>query len=454
MKPEESPLSFQSSDKALNEGFAWAKAQALAYVFRGDPVGDWYEAALPGREAFCMRDTAHQAAGARALGLQAVTRNMLHAFARNVSEPKGWCTWWEIDRRGRPCSADYTSDADFWYNLPASFDLLRACVREYLGTGDRTYVDDPAFLSFHEITLGRYIETWDRDGDGIPEHQPADGIRGIGSYYEGRRGLACRVGGDLVALQYAAFRAGAVVREMKGDPRGAEDLRRRAADLKALYSARWWDPVRRCPKALLLQDGSFSDEDLPELQVYPLLCGILDGERAERALDAVEHAPRPDVEGRSYLPETLYAYGRAEPAAAELRALMAPGLKRREYPEVSFAVIGAVAGGMMGVEPDARQNVVSTMPQLDTGTAWAAVDSLPALGTTLAIRHDGTVSSTCRNVGGSPFVWKASFPGHHEILVVDGKRTSATREQALSGRGRSSVLVRLEPGGETAVHVP
>src|SRR6266852_4537448 len=80
-----SNLELKSSDTHLVEAFDWAKGQALAYVFDGDPVGPWYEAALPGRRAFCMRDVSHQAAGAQALGLAKYTHNMLHRFAENIS---------------------------------------------------------------------------------------------------------------------------------------------------------------------------------------------------------------------------------------------------------------------------------------------------------------------------------------------------------------------------------
>src|SRR5215469_3277521 len=76
----QSKLELAASDAQLVDGFNRAKRQAMAYVFDGDPVGPWYEAAEPGREAFCMRDTAHQAMGAHALGLQLVTKNMLHKF--------------------------------------------------------------------------------------------------------------------------------------------------------------------------------------------------------------------------------------------------------------------------------------------------------------------------------------------------------------------------------------
>ena len=58
------------SDHAdLVAGFEWAKDVSLRYVRQGDPVGPWYEAALPGRDAFCMRDVSHQVDGSLALGL-------------------------------------------------------------------------------------------------------------------------------------------------------------------------------------------------------------------------------------------------------------------------------------------------------------------------------------------------------------------------------------------------
>src|SRR5512141_990910 len=76
----ESPLTLVTSDARLADAFLWAKRQAIAYAFEGDPVGDWYEAALPGREAFCMRDVSHQAMGAHVLGLAKRAHNMLRNF--------------------------------------------------------------------------------------------------------------------------------------------------------------------------------------------------------------------------------------------------------------------------------------------------------------------------------------------------------------------------------------
>jgi hypothetical protein len=153
----EAPLALTSSDTRLVEAFNWARQQSSAYVFDGDPVGPWYEAALPGREAFCMRDVSHQSSGAHALSLSRYTYNMLHRFAENISDSKDWCSYWEIDRYNRPAPVDYRSDAEFWYNLPANFDVLDACYRMYQWTGDLSYLKDPVLLNFYDRTVA---DTW------------------------------------------------------------------------------------------------------------------------------------------------------------------------------------------------------------------------------------------------------------------------------------------------------
>ena len=127
-----SHLELSSSDTRLVQSFNWAKQQAMAYVKDGDPVGPWYEAALPGRRAFCMRDISHQVAGAQALGLSKYTHNMFRRFAENISASKDWCSYWEINYLNQPAPIDFKNDAEFWYNLPANFDVLDACYRMYL----------------------------------------------------------------------------------------------------------------------------------------------------------------------------------------------------------------------------------------------------------------------------------------------------------------------------------
>lgn len=62
--PERKALSISSNDTTLTEIFNWASERSEKYVGNDtDPVGPWYEAALPKREAFCMRDVSHQCIG-------------------------------------------------------------------------------------------------------------------------------------------------------------------------------------------------------------------------------------------------------------------------------------------------------------------------------------------------------------------------------------------------------
>src|ERR1035438_66807 len=111
-----SGLNFESTDKALVRAFKWAKSQALSYAHpESESIGAWYEAALPGRDAFCMRDVSHQTTGAAALGLYSENRNMLGRFAAAVSPDRDWAGFWEIDKAGHPSAADFVSDSDFWY---------------------------------------------------------------------------------------------------------------------------------------------------------------------------------------------------------------------------------------------------------------------------------------------------------------------------------------------------
>jgi hypothetical protein len=78
-------VTFKSSNSDLTKAFDWAKSKALSYAHdASDPVGYWYEAALPSREAFCMRDVSHQAIGAEILGLTKHNENMFQSLLRTL----------------------------------------------------------------------------------------------------------------------------------------------------------------------------------------------------------------------------------------------------------------------------------------------------------------------------------------------------------------------------------
>ena len=446
-----SPLQFRTSDPKLAAAFAWAKGQALDYVFPeeaySDPVGGWYEAALPGRFAFCMRDVSHQANGAHVLGLSALNANMLRKFAEGISASRRYCSYWEIDKGIRPAPVDYTNDGDFWYNLPANFDVMDACWRQYQWTGNPAYIEDPAFIGFYRLSATSYISAWDNDGDGVPDHRRQDGNRGLGSYDEGPLSDRTVAGADLLAAEARAFLSYAAILRLRGEAAMADSLEKRAAALQDAFYRKWWDPKLGRFAGLMLEGGVPNFDDLFWYGVFPLYFGFLrPGPERDAILGRLAGAEADGIEVESYLPEVFYRYGRNEAAYAEMLRLSDPGKKRREYPEVPFALIGAFATGTMGIGPDAASRTVVTRSRLTAATDWAELVGVPVFGNAVDIRHDGKRRSTFTNRSGPALTWRASFDGKWPDLTVDGRPTKASQGPDEAGRDTSWVAVNVPPG--------
>ena len=460
---EPGKLNLKSSDQELVRGFRWAKEQAMAYVFEGDPVGKWYEAALPNREAFCMRDLSHQAMGAQALGLEAWNCNMLYKFAVNISESKDWCTYWEINRYDQPAPVDYRNDKEFWYNLPANFDVLDCCWRMYLWTKDKEYLDNPVFLNFYEKTVEDYVERWDLDLNGIKTRErfinrelfdPDDNFhvcRGIPSYHEGRAGRT-QLGVDLLAFQQAAYDAYASILRSKGREQEALRYEKKAEKTRNFMDREWWDEKSQIFHAILRTDGSFSDEG--GLQALLLYTDALEpGERLKANIRHLSQQPPINIESLSYYPEILYRYGDHERAFEILLNLCHPDTPRREYPEVSFAVIGAIVNGLMGIEPDATAGTIKTLSRLTGNSSWAEIDFLPVFQNEIKVRHNGNHETILTNVSGDELEWKACFFDQEGDLFVDGNRAVTTRSLDTGGNVILWTVIMLPPGKTSRVEL-
>ncbi len=481
--PFVSPLALATDDARLRATFEWAARQASAYAFVGDPVGPWFEAALPGREAFCMRDVAHQAMGAHALGMQRHVRNMLHRFAREVSDARDWASLWEIDRHGRPAHADYRDDRDFWYNLPANFDVLDAAYRMFLWSGDRGYVTDSAFLHFYDRSVTDYVARWSLDPATVMRRPrlmhratPAapdakfTNARGIPGYNED--GDDFTVGLDLLAAQYAGFHAYARVQEARGALEEARTWLAQAARVRTLVNTTWWDPGAGAYYDYLSLAGELRHRAASAWNSAPLYWPVAaDGPQLRAALDAlvrqVAGSRSAPIEEQSHHPEVLYRYGAGDVAFDQLLDLSREDRARREYPEVSFSVVGAIVTGLMGVSVDpvppggegellpyfANPHVM-TLPQLATGTSWVELRHLPVRANDVTVRHEGNAATAFTNNRGPALVWQAALPGRHAELVVDGRAMRASQLTLPAGRVASAVRVVVAPGGRVRVTLP
>ncbi len=477
-----SPLTLTSSDAHLVDAFTWAKAQASAYAADTDPVGPWFEASLPGREAFCMRDVAHQAVGAHALGMQRHVQNMLHRFAEQISERRDWASYWEITRHNQPAQVDYRNDRDFWYNLPANFDVLDAAWRMYTWSGDTSYLRDTTFLSFYRHSVTDYVERWAL-GTGVimsrerimnREH-PADpaarfaAARGIPGYNEDSEDFT--VGLDLLAAQYAGYSAYARLLDARGNPTAARPWLRKANDVKTLVNGLWWDDRAQSFHDYLSNTHTLQHRRADAWNSAALYWPVAsDGPHARATVQAlvqqIGRTRSSQIEEQSHHPEVLYRYGAADVAYDQILDLSRADRARREYPEVSFSVVGAMVTGTMGVSVDpvavgrervrlagARLSPLFTLSQLTNATQWAELAHLPVRDNDITLRHEGRRASVLTNNRGPALVWDAAIEGRHETLFVNGVSTRATRQRLTLGREISVVQVRVARGQQARVAI-
>ncbi|QSX36574.1 glucosidase family protein [Shewanella sedimentimangrovi] len=442
------PARFRSSDTHLEAGYLWASAQALSLVRRGDAVGDWYEAALPNREAFCMRDTAHQTSGAAVLGLADVSKNMLTKFVQGISAERDWCSYWEIDRHDRPAPVDYTSDQDFWYNLPANFDLIDCCWRQYLWTGDKDYLEHPDFVEFYERTVSDYVRRWDRTGNGIMDSTADLSRRGIASYDEALSNL--QTASDQIVIQASGYRAYGAMLALRGEHDRADMMQQEASRLLNLYNQEWWNDAGNHSYGALLRDGSKTDIEY----YYGLYFGAYNNsDHRQKAMATLLAHPAPSVEYLSHFPDICYRYGLAEQGHQQLLRLTAPELPRRDYPEASFCAVGAYVAGLMGISADARSNSVSTRPQLSQATEWAEIDELSLLGRRIKVSHRGNGDTELTLIAGEPLQWRAMFAAEAPVLKLNGQAMT-TKQCFAEGEIKLSYLdVPLTPGQSARVQL-
>lgn len=443
----ESVLTFSSSDTALARSFKWASQMALHY--KGavtDPVGPWYESALPPRSAFCMRDVSHQSIGGEILGLKAENKNMLSLFVKNISEGKDWCTYWEMNKYGKPAPEDYRNDTAFWYNLTANFDLMTACWRLYLWTGDSSYISGKAFRYFFDKTVHEYINRWVLQADSLrlrPTHPNAPAsfnmkeafsrCRGLPSYSEGVHNI--KMGVDLVAAIFRGLQTYASILDHEKQFSEANLYREKATAYQREIENNWWDNSDSLYYTYYSDNHKFGKT---EGETFLLWFDAL--RNGVQKTKTIEHllSKRWNVENSSYLPLILYKNGYPEKAYEEMMYLSSPATARREYPEVSFGVVEAVIQGLMGIEGQAPENRISTCYR-SAKIQNSTIKQLPILGTFIDVEHNGPQTSSLINKGNKSFTWRAEFAGNFKKARV-GKKTKKLQHAKDANGGAISFL--------------
>lgn len=453
-------ISFSSSDRDMERTFYWARNMALSYAHDdSDPVGYWYEAALPGRYAFCMRDASHQSIAAEMLGLSPHNFNIMMKFAENIREEMDWCSYWEIDKNNMPCSADYVDDANFWYNLNANFDVIFACWRLYEWTGDERYLKDETMSRFFGLSVNEYVGRWKLEPENLlsrtqcmnakPETEGRYvEVRGLPSYVENYPGITNS--SDLIASIYGGFEAYSQMLAALGNDAESDRYHQLAEEYRTHLEEKWWNPSINAYHTFWTKDGVFADGEGLTYMLW--FNAAQEPDRIRGTVAKMMSRENWNIENVSHFPLLWFRYGYLDEAYDILRNVS--GMYRSDYPEVSYGMIEGLVSGAMGIVPSASYRQVTTLPKLETDDTWMEVNDLPMLGGTVDVRHDGNTSSTFTNRTGSALTWVASFMGSYPQAVTDdGSQMSCETVTDIIGNTVSRVRITVEAGATASVSV-
>ncbi|MCX5206645.1 NPCBM/NEW2 domain-containing protein [Streptomyces sp. NBC_00237] len=462
--PPTSPLSINSPNQTLNDGFNWGKNRALDMTFYpGNPMmghePEWwrlkdanhtsvtpgYWGAYTNRESFYNRDISHQSDGAHAVGLDKETFSMLKTFADDADDPgqKGWPLWAHSSY-----GAMYYIDGTGFRELPSPFNLMTKAFKQYQWTGNKDWINDPTLSAYYDSTMTTFLTdhevVWN-DANPSAEQPVSKKQEGeyTATYFEFPNEKLVSAA-DSLGYQYQSMLAYAEILKAKGNTADSQKWTDRAKRVRDHFEAKWWDASNN--RYIRGKDAAGTGYSSwgHEASFLMMLTGLGDhGPRTSGYLDFV--AANDDglnVEAASYLPEMYYQYNRPDEGWAWLKKLMTG---RNTYPEIAFLAVSSVTDGMMGVQPDAPNHKVATVSRLTAETPWVELDHLKVGDSDLKLKHTGTTASTLTNNGGSAVTWEAQFYGTPASITVNGvARTPKTK--SLYGKTVSYVEVPVAAG--------
>ena len=473
---EPPPLEIESSLPKLDAAFRWAVAKALSYVQTGRTgVVDGHEqnragtgrvAYIPSywagytwRTAFYARDFCHQADGAHLLGLAPENLSMLRAFARSATPGRRGYPLWALNFDGSPFKLDYHGDDSFVREVPAVFELVEQCHRQFLWTADRAYLDDPDLRAFAARAVTEFIAWHDaRRPNGVAEGDGSGDIfRGCATYNEIRSPLI--EAGDGIACEYQALLAWSRLLAARGERAQAKAFAAKADRLQSYFNTTWGVQAGsdRYVRGYNVKGEALTDFGRENSWFMPMKFITRPSAKTDACLDFIAHAVEtpegrpPNLEAISYLPGVFLPYHRVEEGWRWLEYII--DQRDREYPEISYTLVSHVVTGLLGVEPNAPEHALLTIAHLPRAVTRLGVRRIPVGAHRVDVTHEGGSRSTVTHAAGPGRLhWTACFDGDHATLRVNG-RSRRAQSVTLHGRRASSVLVHLAPGSTATVEV-
>ncbi|MFI5527094.1 hypothetical protein ACIA8O_00925 [Kitasatospora sp. NPDC051853] len=470
-----------SSDPKIVAMFDWAKRKANSFVqlpgaigpinvdeghLSGTgtaPYGPSYWAGYANRSGYYTRDMAHQVGGASVLGLNAENKAMLRTHAASATaEHKYYPVWaFNFDNQNY-LATDYSSANFFVREVPATFEVVEKANAAYRWSGDSAYINDPVLWDYYKHATKEFIELHDgRKPNGVAEGEGTHIFAGAASYKEDGD-LHVIEAGDGIAAQYQAFRAMSDLAASKGDTTLSNTYRQKADDLKAYFNNTWAgsgngaDMIRAYTKEGAPVTGWGKEMSWIMLQKEITSPGA----RSDAYLDYVDTESQGsgrsrNIEAYTYLPDTFFTYDRNDTAwkwmqyvydQRDVQHVNSSQGPNGDYPEVSYTLVSQTVEGLMGVQPNAPANALTTLSRLPSGMGWLQVQDIKVGGNTFTLRHDGATSSKLTNSSGSAsYTWEARFAGTRSSITVNGV-AQPVQTKTVNGKTYTYATVTVAPG--------
>lgn len=209
---------------------------------------------------------------------------------------------------------------------------------------------------------------------------------------------------DLIAAQYRGLLSYIKLRGLTGAKASA--WREKAARQSSLLAERWYDRKNcRFYGAMDSSGQMFPALGSPHLLAY--FDAVQDEVQRLALLDQIHDLGKSGiiVELLSHYPEIFFRHGQPERGVFWLRQLTDPALPRREYPEASFAAIGAYVTGLLGVAGDARSRTLRTDSRCFPYIRCAHMENCPLFEGYIDLTCEGQVIQI-RNRTGAPLYWQ------------------------------------------------
>lgn len=484
----------RSSNKYLEDTFNWAAQKQRQFVMTGKtgPINVWnnnYEGAdeaeyIPSywagyydRTAFYTRDFVHQATGGQIAGLEDENFNMFKAFAKECNEERKWYTVWALNFDGSVYELDYNGPDSFVREVPAQFELVEKAYKQYLWSGDKRYITDQTLWDFYTNVMTNYADSHDANNNGVVQEVGTGIFDGSCTYNE--RGRQVIEAGDAIGSQYQATLAYAAMLNERGEKEESQKWYQKAEELKKYFNEEWSvsDNMESGYVCAWGPDGEkYSDFSKETSWFMPMKLITEPGERNDDYIDFVIEnlgegigttptAPG-NLEAYTYIPDMLFPYNRSDEAWKWMKYITSIKDEPHErpiqgtngdYPEISFTFVSHTIEGMMGVEPDAANKFIATVPRLPQEVPDVTANHIDIGDSELSLTHVGNNSSTMTNTVGPDLTWEVRFYGDHNYIKVGDEYVEA-QQKDLNGEVISYVTTTVKSGetvnAQTAEEIP